>query len=363
MKFSCFQNDILSSLQITQKASSKNPSPIYQYTYIEAKNSKIKLVGTSASETVMTEFTADIEEEGIILAPSDILREILSKMPSVTIMLDINDKNVMTVSYINMKYNIQCLSAASFSFIDNIEEEISFKINTNLFKTAVKQTYFTAASADVRPLLSGIYIKADHGDVEFAATDGTRISIKKLNINKDVSFEIIVPAKFTYDIMHTSADFDETDTLISFNSKYVKITCGKTTSIFGLISGKYINYQSIIPQSSDTTMICDKTVFLSILERAVLLSDESYYTVKFDIQYSKLYVSSASDSGEGFEEIQVKTDGNPLTIAFNSRNFIEILRNIENNTLIFEFTTGTRVCKIKPAEADDIMYLIFPLRM
>lgn len=363
MKFSCLQQDIISAIQTVQKVSAKNLSSMYQYIYIEADKYVVKVVATGSDQTAITEFEAQVTEEGRVLAPISLMRDIISKMPNVSVNIDIDDKYVMTLSYIHMKYTIQCMSAASFSFEEDIIEDKHFSMNTAEFKNCIRQTYFTASIQEMRPILSGILIKCENGAIDFVAFDGTRIAIRTVKTDCDISFEIIIPAKFVFDIIHSSNKYDDEDAIITFNSKYVKIKTGNTTLITGLISGKFINYKSIIPNEAGTVMTCDRTSFLSILERAFLLSDESLYTVKFDINYSKLYVSSNSDAGQAYEEIPVQTEGNPITIAFNSKSFMEILRNIDFDLLQFEFTTGTRICKIKPVEQDDLLYLISPIRI
>ncbi len=362
MKFICQQQDFLSAIQTVQKISEKNISPISQYIYIETNKYNINVVGSKSDQTVITDINADIKESGNVLAPSNILRDIISKMPSTSIEIDVNQNNVMTVKYINMKYDIQCISADGFVYEDSIEENTSFSIKIKDFKECIKQTYFTASLQESYPVLSGILIKCENGVLNFVSTDRTRISVRTITINEKISFEIIVPSKIIFDVMYSSNKYDNEYALITFNSKYIKIKSGNITLITGLLIGKYINYKSIIPNECQTQMICDRLVFLSILERAVLLSDENLYAVKFDIKYSKLTVTSNSMQGEGLEELQVMMKGNSISVAFNSKNFIEILKNIDYDLLKFEFTTDTRICKITPVETDCLLYLITPIK-
>lgn len=363
MKFYCLQQDIISAIQTVQKVSYKNPSEIHRYIYIEARRNSIKIVAAGAEQTVITQIPCDVQRDGMVLAPLSVLRDIISKMPDVAINFEVNDRLLMTVSYIHMKYTIQCMPASAFSYTEEIAEELRFSMKTSDFRTCIKQTYFTASLQDTRPILSGILLKCSNGYLDFVSTDGTRVALRTIRLSENISFEIIIPAKFVFDIIHSSNIYDDDETIITFNQKYIKIKTGNTTLITGLINGKFINYRNIIPSDAGTVMTCDRTSFLDILERAFLLSDESLYTVKFEIKYSKLFVSSVSEAGQAFEEIIVQTQGNPITIAFNSKNFIEILRNIDYDLLLFEFTTGTRICKITPVECSDLLYLISPIRI
>ncbi len=363
MNFSCTQQELLTSIQTVQKNTHRTPSPFQQYIYIEANQYNIKLVSSSSESTVIATLDANISVEGRVLVPASIFRDIVSKMPPVLIDISTDENNLMTVKYINMKYSIQCITASSFSFLDNIDSQTNINISTQDFKRAISQTYFTASLQETRPILTGILVKAIDGAVDFVSTDGSRVSISTIYINEKVSFDIIVPARFIHDIISFSPDNTDSLVQLSFNDKYLKLTIENITVVTGLISGKFINYNSILPKDAGTVMMCNRSEFLNILERAFLLSDENLYTVKFDINYSKLYVSSNNTHGEAFEEIYVKTEGNPVTIAFNSKSFIEILKNMEYEQLVFEFTTGTRICKIKPLESDNLVYLISPIRI
>ena len=363
MKFSCLQQDLTSAIHTVQKAASKNPSVISQYVYIETYQCNVRIISAGSEHTVIAQIPAEIYNEGNVLAPASLIFSIVSKMPDVTINIEVNDKLLMTVSYIQMKYNIQCMPAASFSFMENISEEQHFSMKTEDFKKCIRQTYFTSSFQDTRPILSGILIKCENSKADFVSSDGTRVAIRTINIDENISFEIIIPAKLVYDIINSSDKYDNSDSIISFNQKYIKINTGNITLVTGLISGKFVNYKNLIPKEASTVMTTDRTAFLSILERAFLLSDESLYTVKFDINYSKLLVSSASAAGNAFEEIPIQMTGNPLSIGFNSKKFIEILRNTEYELLTFEFTTGTRICKITPVDCDELIYLISPIRI
>ena len=106
MKFSCLQQDIISAIQTVQKVSAKNLSSMYQYIYIEADKYVVKVVATGSDHTAITEFEAQVTEEGRVLAPISLMRDIISKMPNVSVNIDIDDKYVMTLSYIHMKYTI-----------------------------------------------------------------------------------------------------------------------------------------------------------------------------------------------------------------------------------------------------------------
>lgn len=364
MKFTCLQQDLISSIQTVQKAAtSKGTSPIYQYIYVETLNDSIRLVATNQTQTIANTIPAQIDEPGKILLPTSLFRDIISKMPSVMIEMRSNDRNLMTVSYVNMKYAIQGMPVGEFTFMDDIAYDVQFDIKAEELKKYVDRTFFTASTEETKPTLNGILLKCQSGKLDAVTSDSFRLSLARGDIGCDVSFEIIVPARILHEIL-MNADTDDENINVSFNTKYIKIVIGSTTLVTGLISGKFINYDAIIPKEYKTRMTCSRQLLLSILERAVILSDRNtLYPVRFEIGFNKLLVSSNSEAGEAFEEINVSTDGDNLTIGFNSKQFIELLRNADHENLVFEFISPTRTCVIRPVEDEDMTYLITPLRL
>ena len=364
MKFSCLQQDLISSIQTVQKAAaSKGTSPIYQYIYVETLSDEVRLVATNQTQTIANTIPAQIEEKGKILLPASLFRDIIAKMPSVMIDMKSNDRNLMTVSYTNMKYAIQGMPVGEFTFMDDISSDVSFDIKLEDIKKYVDSTFFTASTEESKPTLNGICFKCSNGKLDTVTSDSFRLSLCKGNLGENISFEIIVPAKILHEIL-SSADDSEEKASITFNQKYIKVAIGKTTLVTGLISGKFINYEAIIPKEYKTRMICSRQLLLSILERASILSDKSIlYPVRFEIGFNKLLVSSNSEAGEAYEEINVSTEGDEMTIGFNSKQFIELLRNTDHEDLSFDFISPTRTCVIKPISSDDMTYLITPLRL
>ena len=63
-----------------------------------------------------------------------------------------------------------------------------------------------------------------------------------------------------------------------------------------------------------------------------------------------------SDKGNVYEEVSLELTGEYLDIAFNSRYFLEGLKNIDSEEIFIEFTTNINPCIIRPA--DDVKSLI-----
>ena len=85
--------------------------------------------------------------------------------------------------------------------------------------------------------------------------------------------------------------------------------------------------------------------------------------IKLSIREDKLLITSNSDKGNIYEEVNINLEGELLDIAFNSRYLIEGIKNIQSEEITIEFTTNVNPCIIKPVDNIDYTYLLLPVRI
>ena len=67
-------------------------------------------------------------------------------------------------------------------------------------KEAIEQTSFATSEKETRPVLTGVNFKAKDHVLECIATDSYRLAKRILNIDSDISFNIIIPKKSLIEI-------------------------------------------------------------------------------------------------------------------------------------------------------------------
>ncbi len=85
--------------------------------------------------------------------------------------------------------------------------------------------------------------------------------------------------------------------------------------------------------------------------------------IKLSIRDKVMAITSNTEKGNVYEEVEIDLDGDYLDIAFNSRYFIEGLKNIDNEEIFIEFTTNVNPCIIKPTDDVNYIYLLLPVRI
>ena len=125
-----------------------------------------------------------------------------------------------------------------------------------------------------------------------------------------------------------------------------------------------MNYKRIIPQDSACKVVLNKSDFLNSVERASLLAKVGKNNlVKLDIKDSTIEITSKSEEGNVKETVIVTKEGNDLTIGFNSKYLIDVLKVVDDEEITLLFNTNVSPCLVKPIMGNYFEYLILPVRL
>src|SRR5690606_38908301 len=167
--------------------------------------------------------------------------------------------------------------AASDDFpeLPTISEESSINMTVELddFKQAVSQTILTASNDATRPVLTGVYWHSFEGSIYLAATDGYRLSERRLIKTSD-TIGAIIPVQTLQEVLRTITD-DADSVDILFDDTQVRFRINEAEVISRLIDGNFPDYRQLIPKESETTITLDKQEFSRVVKIAGLFARES----------------------------------------------------------------------------------------
>ena len=84
--------------------------------------------------------------------------------------------------------------------------------------------------------------------------------------------------------------------------------------------------------------------------------------LKFSIRQDKLAITSNSEMGDVYEEMDVQTTGKDIDIAFNVRYISEAVRSIDETQFLLNLNYNISPCVLVPTEGEDYIYLVLPVR-
>ena len=74
-------------------------------------------------------------------------------------------------------------------------------------------------------------------------------------------------------------------------------------------------------------------------------------------------ITSRSEEGNVREELVIDKTGNDIEIGFNSKYVMDVIKEIDDETVTLHMNTSVTPCVVRPAEGDSYEYLILPVRI
>lgn len=236
---------------------------------------------------------------------------------------------------------------------------------------------YAVAQDETRPILQGIHFGINQGVLETCALDGYRMAVRKLELIR--SDKSIGSMEFTIhsDVINAVNKIKSNrDIYIYKNKDFVRFGTDYLYTTSKLLEGKFVNYNSLIPQYFRTRIKVDASELLKLLK--------SYKSriVKFSIKSEEMLITATIEKAKSrrvtdpkthkqvtehyFETIAIVNDkfpckwqGEPIEIAFNPKYFIDALKDKKDEVEI-KFTSAISPIVI---EQDDKTELILPVRL
>ena len=143
----------------------------------------------------------------------------------------------------------------------------------------------------------------------------------------------------------------------------VSIICDDIEVTTRVLQGDYVKYKNILPSEHTTRFIIEKQSLLNSLERASILARQSKTNlVNFSIEGDILTITSDSEVGKTREEVGIILTGKKLDISFNSRYLLDVLKEVEDDELVFDLNTNISPCMIHPVQGESFLYLVLPVK-
>lgn len=365
MELSITQDNFAKALSAAGRvASTKTQLPILSNILLRTDGNRLLIAATNLEIATTQYIGAKIAKPGAITVPARLITEFVSSLPKGTIELKVVNENIHISSG---KYHsiINGVIADDFPELPTIIEDnsVTYSINVEEFKQAVSQTIITASSDATRPVLTGVYWHSYEGWIYLAATDGYRLSERRL-VETTSEVAAIIPTQSLQEVLRTITDDVETIDVL-FDESQVRFRINEAEVISRLVDGNFPDYRQLIPKESDIVAVMDKAEFTRVVKVAGLFARESggsvIVTVDDDAKTVSLH-SIASELGENTSELDADITG-AGQVSLNSRYLQEALGVLDASKISFSFSGKLSPCILKSTDKDvNYYHVIMPLK-
>ncbi|EPH07595.1 DNA polymerase III subunit beta [Facklamia hominis] len=311
-----------------------------------------------------------IEETGSVVLPARLLNDIVKKLASDEVKIEVETDYVTKISAANAEFKIIGINAEDFPHLPTIEEQSQIILPAAQLKKVIDQTIFSASNQELKPSLTGLYLTIDKDQLTAVATDSHRLSQRKLLLeNQHLSgiTPMILPKKTVKELARVVPDY--ADIKMTIASHQVVFQFENITVYSRLIDGTYPDASRLIPTEFNTEVVLNAQYFSGAMDRASLMSHEGKNNIvqlSIEDQHVELKVLGA-EIGNVTEEIEYQElVGENIKISFNPDYMNEALKSFGDQTICLQLISPVRTMLLKAYPEKDsknaLLQLLTPIR-
>lgn len=362
MKFKVGKSILINAIQTVQNViSAKSSLPILSNILIETQQEGISLTATDLDIGITCVIPVDVQEQGAITIPAKRFSDIIKEFPLEVVSITTKKNNLVIIDSNMCQFKIMGLSREEFPKLPEFKDKKAIKIEQATLKQMLSLTSFAVSADETRYVLNGTLFKINKGVLTLVSTDGKRLAIaeKKPGIEADIDLQMIIPIKTIHELNRNLKDEGQLSLVVGDNQALFDL--GTVVVISRLIEGEFPDYKQVVPAASENKMKIERSQFLLAVKRASLLATPDYQGVKLEVFKNKLVISkSTPDVGESREELAVEYQGRELAIGFNPAYLIDILKNLNEETVNLELTDSEKPGVIRTS---GYVYIVLPMRL
>lgn len=369
MKFKISKSEFQKNLSLVQGIVEKrNTMPILENVLIKAEENILEIMATDLEIGIKLSFNSSVEQEGSITFSAKKLFEIIRELPEKDISFEDTNNNWIKIFCDNIVFNLAGISSEEFPSFPSFENVNFLEIEEKLLKNMIEKTIFSASTEESRFNLNGVFIELideEKNKFRMVSTDGHRLSMIDRKLSTSVPFDksIIVPRKGLQEIKKILEDSEK---IVHFGVIENNCIFKKNNIIvfIRLIDGEFPDYNEVIPTQNKNIININKEKFSEGLRRISLISSDKYKGILFDFKENLLRLSSSNpEIGDAEELLEAKYQGDPITIGFNARYFLDILNVIDTDEVNIELADSESPAILRIENDPDFLTVVMPMKI
>jgi len=374
MKVSVSQQQLAQGLGTVSRAvSPRSTLPVLANVLLATDEGRLRLSATNLELGISCWIGAQIQEEGSITVPARLLSDLVSTLPNDQVQLTVNMSTcTLTVRCLASNTDIKGIDAQEFPPMPATDMSEGVHVKVTDFKEMVQQVTFSSSTDEARPVLQGVQTIISGSEITMAATDGFRISVRKVALTEPArkTINMIIPARALNELARIAVDPEGMVSMIVPSGRgQVVFRLDSAELVSQLIDGNFPDYKVIVPRSFKSHTILSTASLLKACRQAEIIARNGNNVVRLNLQPNadrpgQVEVSAQSEeTGSNETMIDASIDGPGLVIAFNVRFLREALEVIKTPNLVLETNDHKSPAKVQPVGDENFLHIIMPMHL
>lgn len=368
MKLTVLQENLSEALNNALRfTSSKAQLPVLGNILFSAKKTKLSVLATNLEISIAVSVGARVEKEGEITIPARVISELVSNLPAGQIELNV-EKERVKISAQGFQSDLAGMNANDFPSIpQNLDKQNSIDLPKEEFSQALSQVIFSASIDETRPILTGVLFLFQKGSLTLVATDGFRLSQKKVSLGGGGKLQkVILPKSALGEISRLSQGAEKISLSYKEKDSQAVFEIGDCVLSTRILEGEFPAFEKIIPKGGGVRVGVDKEEFLRAVKTASVFARDSANIVRFTTEKGAISLNAESNqTGSQKAKVDAKVDAESkgFEIAFNYRFVEEFLHAAKGDEVTLTFSTPTAPGVFQDATDINYLHLIMPVRL
>ena len=353
-----------------------NNVPIISCFHFNLDGKTLTVKATDLETTIMATMEldeADGDNLNQIAVPAKLLLDILKSLSDEPITFSV-DEATYSIEILSRegKYHLAGQNPESFPTMQEKGETNSVVISASALVNAITKTVFAASNDDMHQQMSGVFCELSPEHTTFVATDAHKlVRYRRLDVSSEEAKGFIFskkPINLVKNIL--SANKEECDVTLEYNNTNVFFSFGNMFVACRLVDGKYPDYERAIPKENPFRLTLDRASFLNSLRRVSIFASQTTHQVRIKTGGNEITISAEDIdySNDARERLACEYEGDPMEIGFNARFLMEMISNLDTETIVMQLSHPSRAGIITPVVDDennkeDILMLVMPVML
>lgn len=340
--------------------------PVLSSILLEATEETLTMSSTDLEFGVQISVPAKIEEKGGILVPGKQFVETLSLLTHGKIRLA-QEKDQIILTTDNSTFKFQVMPKEDFPRLFEEKGEKTSEFTNERFRDIFSKLLFAVSTDEARPHLTGVYmVKKDTGGIDYVATDGYRMSLKRVADDKNadsVAAGLILSPRLISEGLSLK-DPNGVSLFVHKGGSQAILETGGATMVGRLIEGTYPDYEKVLPKGLITSIILKRAELLEVLRATSVFARENANVINLDIALGKLTIHVLSNNlGESKATIEGVQTGDDNHIAFNIKFVLDFLKNTTGENITLQVNSPFEPALLTTSDDNEFFHVIMPVRV
>ena len=362
LRVTCSRADLGAALGTVARAlSSRGTVQVLGGIHLQGEDDRLTLAATDMEISLRASVPGTVSGDASVVVPGRLLADLVRLLPDESVTLTYEPgEGVVTVESGSHSSRLNVFSAEDFPRLPPIDVSLH-TIDAPALLETIEKVGRAASRDETRPVLTGILVRFEGGELVMAATDSYRLAVKETVLSeKGPELEAIIPARALHELTRLAAGAEEVG--LGVHENYVIFSAGDVWLTSRRIDGQFPNYKQLLPETFEAELTIAREPLLEVVRRAGLMAQRNA-PLRLRFAEGELTVSAQTqDVGEARESLPLDYSGPELEIGFNPDFLRDGLEAVTAETIQLKLINPLRPgLLVSPGES--FWYLIMPIRL